>query len=116
MRQILDQKFISLHVVGRDNGSYLPIPTVTSWSGLDERIMDKMYEQIKEKGDTPYYDLVILGWSYKSEEQSYRERQALLALESLGKIERKTTLLWSLDEIWGLPESKKPFRRSENQC
>lgn len=100
--QILDNKFASEYVVNK-NGNQLPIPTVSSWCGLDEQIMDEMYDKIKKAGEITYSDLVIVGWCYKSDDESYRERQALLALESLGKVIRKQTLLWFLDELWSLP-------------
>lgn len=101
MSQILDGKFVSRHVVGKD-GRYMKIPTVNSWRGIDESLMDKFYQKIKQAGEITYYDLMILGWVHKTERVDYKERQALLGLESLGKVFRKQTLEWSLDELWSI--------------
>jgi len=72
-------------------GEPLPIPKVKTFTKLDESLMDKIYKKIKDTNKPiSHTDLFNLGWTLRSENESYRERQALLALENLGLIKRIT--------------------------
>lgn len=78
------------------NGMALPVPNVKTWCGLDEFYMDRIYEKVKKVEKITYYDLVVVSWSHKSQTESFKERQAILALENLGLVKQTN----SFDEEW----------------
>ncbi|KKQ99339.1 MAG: hypothetical protein UT24_C0024G0014 [Candidatus Woesebacteria bacterium GW2011_GWB1_39_12] len=83
----------------------IDIPKVKSFTGLDDDMMRRMYNRLKyafklnvgwiqRSQPRPYYDLVIVSYFWKSKNQLYRERQALLALEQVGKVKHLGNDCW----------------------
>ena len=89
----------------RIKNSNITIPDKPSFSGLDDDMMRKMYNRLKycfrlhigwsyQKQPKTYEDLVIVGSVYKSDNELKKERQAVLALESIGMIKKVGNELW----------------------
>ena len=73
------------------------VPEKPSFCGLDEDMMRRMYNRLKygffigrgwcyDKQPKSYHDLVIVSSAWKSNKELKQERQAILALESLGRV------------------------------
>lgn len=102
-----------MQIVSSDRGlpMTISVPDVKTFCGLDEAYMTMMYNRMRyafqigkgwvyKKQPISLYDLIIVGYLHKSDKQNFKERQALLALEQLGKIKRLGFVDWFLDEIW----------------
>ena len=100
----------------------IEIPKVKSFTGLDDDMMRRMYNRLKyafklnvgwiqRSQPRPYYDLVIVGYLWKNKNTLYRERQALLALEQLGKVKCLGNDCWQTTDYDEL-EVDKPIKEN----